>query len=200
MYRLGLLKTRITGYVSKSLVSFCSVDRMLSGDNVVQAFVRVDTQTGEKQTWFPGTRCFCEELVFVPGPHAATQETDGFLLGMVFDASQNRSFLAVSPVNANPCRTGLLIKDCYDHLHSLWPSSSCQSSCKKHASQHSCLQGLKHRGAVAIRAHWLVLHASASGNDSLALSLFGGCLRGQGVACSTMHCMSSVHCRASTSA
>lgn len=122
MYRLGLLKTRITGYVSKSLVFFCSVDRMLSDDNVVQAFVRVDTQTGEKQTWFPGTRCFCEELVFVPGPHAATQETDGFLLGMVFDASQNRSFLAVSPVNANACRTGLLIQDCYDHSHSLWPS------------------------------------------------------------------------------
>jgi carotenoid cleavage dioxygenase-like enzyme len=62
----------------------------------MQAFTRVDVQTGEKQTWFPGIRCFCEELVFVPGPKAATEETDGFLLGMVYDAAQHKSFLAVS--------------------------------------------------------------------------------------------------------
>ena len=63
---------------------------------MAQAFSRVDTQTGEIQTWFPGIRCFCEEPVFVPGPDAATQETDGHLLGMVYDAAQHKSFLAVS--------------------------------------------------------------------------------------------------------
>ena len=62
----------------------------------MQAFTRVDVQTGETQTWFPGIRCFCEELVFVPGPKAATEETDGFLLGMVYDAARHQSFLAVS--------------------------------------------------------------------------------------------------------
>lgn len=62
----------------------------------MQAFIRVDVQTGETQTWFPGIRCFCEELVFVPGPKAATEETDGFLLGMVYDAARHTSFLAVS--------------------------------------------------------------------------------------------------------
>ena len=61
----------------------------------VQAFTRVDTHTGEAQTWFPGRRCFCEELVFVPGPNADTQEDDGFLLGMVYDAAKHKSFLAV---------------------------------------------------------------------------------------------------------
>ncbi len=62
----------------------------------MQAFTRVDVQTGKTQTWFPGIRCFCEELVFVPGPKAATDETDGFLLGMVYDAARHKSFLAVS--------------------------------------------------------------------------------------------------------
>ena len=56
----------------------------------------VDTHTGEKQVWFPGIRCFCEELVFMPGPNATTQETDGYLLGLVFDAAQQRTFLVVS--------------------------------------------------------------------------------------------------------
>ena len=62
----------------------------------LQAFTRVDTHTGEAQTWFPGRRCFCEELVFVPGPNAASQEEDGYLLGLVYDAAKHRSFLSVS--------------------------------------------------------------------------------------------------------
>ena len=66
----------------------------------LQAFTRVDTHTGEAQTWFPGRRCFCEELVFVPGPNAASQEEDGYLLGLVYDAAKHRSFLSVSFVLA----------------------------------------------------------------------------------------------------
>ncbi len=62
----------------------------------LQAFTRVDTHTGEAQTWFPGRRCFCEELVFVPGPNAATKEDDGYLLGLVYDAAKHKSFLSVS--------------------------------------------------------------------------------------------------------
>ena len=62
----------------------------------VQAFTRVDTHTGEAQTWFPGRRCFCEELIFVPGPNADTIEDDGYLLGLVYSAAKHRSFLAVS--------------------------------------------------------------------------------------------------------
>ena len=56
----------------------------------------MDTHTGEAQTWFPGRRCFCEELVFVPGPNAETQEDDGYLLGLVYNAAKHKSFLAVS--------------------------------------------------------------------------------------------------------
>ncbi|BDA50633.1 Apocarotenoid-15,15'-oxygenase [Coccomyxa sp. Obi] len=36
-----------------------------------QVFVRFDTETGEVQSWSPGRRCFCEELIFVAGPEGA---------------------------------------------------------------------------------------------------------------------------------
>lgn len=62
----------------------------------LQGFSKVDAHTGDIQTWYPGPRCFCEELVFVPGPNAATQETDGYLLGLVYDAAQHKTYLAVS--------------------------------------------------------------------------------------------------------
>ncbi|KAK9823367.1 hypothetical protein WJX72_002263 [[Myrmecia] bisecta] len=60
-----------------------------------QAFTRLDTHSGDVQSWFPGERCFCEELIFVPGPQGATKEDDGYLLGMVFDAEKDRSMLVV---------------------------------------------------------------------------------------------------------
>ena len=58
--------------------------------------MRLDTATGETQTWAPGARCFCEELIFVAGPEGASKEDDGALLGMVFDAESQRSSLVVS--------------------------------------------------------------------------------------------------------
>ncbi|KAL3146000.1 hypothetical protein ABBQ38_015360 [Trebouxia sp. C0009 RCD-2024] len=78
---------------------YCYVNMCMTDDadisNPPQAFTRVDTHTGEAQTWFPGRRCFCEELVFVPGPHADIQEDDGYLLGLVYDAAKHKSFLAI---------------------------------------------------------------------------------------------------------
>ena len=65
----------------------------------MQAFSRIDTHTGDAQTWFPGRRCFCEELIFVAGPNGDTQEDDGYLLGMVYDAAKHKSYLAVSPLS-----------------------------------------------------------------------------------------------------
>ncbi len=62
----------------------------------VQVFTRFDTQTGAFQSWSPGPRCFCEELIFVPGAEGARKEDDGALLGMVFDAQTQTSSLVVS--------------------------------------------------------------------------------------------------------
>ncbi|KAK9838236.1 hypothetical protein WJX84_005312 [Apatococcus fuscideae] len=74
-------------------------DQSYSGDPMVhcpaQAFTRLDTVTGEAQHYYPGPRCFCEELIFAPGPNAQTVEDDGYLMGMVFDASKSRSCLVV---------------------------------------------------------------------------------------------------------
>lgn len=36
-------------------------------DALVQLFTRLDVQTGQEQSWCPGGRCFCEELIFVLG-------------------------------------------------------------------------------------------------------------------------------------
>ena len=58
-------------------------------------WTRLDTATGEAQLWGPGPRCFCEELMFVPGPRGAEAEDDGYLLGMYFDAELERSCLVV---------------------------------------------------------------------------------------------------------
>lgn len=63
----------------------------------MQVFTRFDTKTGAHQSWSPGGRCFCEELIFVPGPDGAVKEDDGALLGMVFDAETQTSSLVVSP-------------------------------------------------------------------------------------------------------
>ena len=60
-------------------------------------WTRLDTATGEAQLWGPGPRCFCEELMFVPGPRGAEVEDDGYLLGMYFDAELERSCLVVRP-------------------------------------------------------------------------------------------------------
>ncbi len=60
-----------------------------------RVWTRLDTATGEAQMWSPGARCFCEELMFQPGAAGAEVEDDGFLLGMYFDAGQQRSCLVV---------------------------------------------------------------------------------------------------------
>ncbi len=74
-----------------------------------QVFVRFDTQTGSSQSWSPGPRCFCEELIFVPGPTGAAKEDDGVLLGMVFDGETQRSSLVV---RNNSNALGNPVSDC----------------------------------------------------------------------------------------
>lgn len=62
--------------------------------------MRFDTETGELQSWSPGRRCFCEELIFVAGPAGAVKEDDGVLLGMVYDGETHRSSLVVRPLTS----------------------------------------------------------------------------------------------------
>ena len=71
---------------------------------MLQLFTRLDVETGEVQSWCPGDRCFCEELIFVPGPNGDQQEDDGILLGMIFDGESIRSSLVVRSTALLPSR------------------------------------------------------------------------------------------------
>ena len=42
----------------------------------------------------------------MPGPNAETQEDDGYLLGLVYNAAKHRSFLAVSLLIFKPGARG----------------------------------------------------------------------------------------------
>lgn len=60
----------------------------------LQAFARLDSETGKLQTWNAGPRSFCGELVFAPVGDPA-REDSGYLLGLVNDAESGRSSLVV---------------------------------------------------------------------------------------------------------
>mmetsp|Transcript_44997 Transcript_44997/g.89114 ORF Transcript_44997/g.89114 Transcript_44997/m.89114 type:complete len:664 (+) Transcript_44997:206-2197(+) len=65
---------------------------------------KVDLLSGDVQTWWAGSRCFTDELHFVPrrGPGGTwtpglpeTSEDDGWLLGIAADIGKKKSFLCV---------------------------------------------------------------------------------------------------------
>lgn len=76
---------------------------------IAQLFTRLDVRTGEAQSWCPGDRCFCEELIFVPGPRGDVEEDDGVLLGMVFDGESMRTSLAVRTHCCLTYKNGIVI-------------------------------------------------------------------------------------------
>jgi hypothetical protein len=61
-----------------------------------QALVRLDSESGDVQEYYPGPRCFCDEPTFVPGPKGVEQEDDGCILVTVYDAAVDRSSVVVS--------------------------------------------------------------------------------------------------------
>ena len=97
-----------------------------------QAIVKLDVKTDRVSSWTPGSRCFCEEIVYVPaavdagggGERAGKQREDaGFLLAMVFDASRGSSSLAVldaSNVSRGPVARVWLKHSVPHGLHGEW--------------------------------------------------------------------------------
>ena len=61
----------------------------------MQAFARLDTQTGALQIWQPGPSSVCGEMVFAPTAASGEREDEGFLLGIVFDSDTRRTSLMV---------------------------------------------------------------------------------------------------------
>lgn len=64
------------------------------GNAPLQAILKLDLATGEKQLWSAAPTGFAGEPVFVPRPHA-TGEDDGWLLALFFDAKRERSQLVI---------------------------------------------------------------------------------------------------------
>ena len=93
-----------------------------------QAIVKLDVEKGRVESWAPGRRCFCEEIVFVPvvggGEGGAAEKEDaGFLLAMVFDASRGASSLAIldaSDVSKGPVARVWLRHHVPHGLHGEW--------------------------------------------------------------------------------
>ena len=65
-----------------------------SGSGPLQAILKIDWQTGERQIWSAAPRGFVSEPVFVPRPDSI-DEDDGWLLTLVYDAAQHRSQLVI---------------------------------------------------------------------------------------------------------
>lgn len=64
------------------------------GNAPLQAVLKIDLETGDRQMWSAAPRGFGGEPVFVPRP-GGTREDDGWLLLLVYDAAHHRSDVVI---------------------------------------------------------------------------------------------------------
>jgi all-trans-8'-apo-beta-carotenal 15,15'-oxygenase len=65
-----------------------------AGNAPLQAVLKIDWQTGERQIWSAAPRGFAGEPIFVPRPGGAAED-DGWLLVLMYDAANHRSDLVI---------------------------------------------------------------------------------------------------------
>jgi all-trans-8'-apo-beta-carotenal 15,15'-oxygenase len=65
-----------------------------TGNAPLQAILKIDLESGEKQLWSAAPRGFVGEPVFVPRPNAK-QEDEGWVLALVYDAADHRSDVVI---------------------------------------------------------------------------------------------------------
>ncbi|MDJ0617333.1 MAG: carotenoid oxygenase family protein [Calothrix sp. MO_192.B10] len=65
-----------------------------TGNAPLQAFQKIDLETGERQVWSIAPRGFGGEPIFVPRPNA-TAEDDGWVLAVIYDAEHHRSDVVI---------------------------------------------------------------------------------------------------------
>lgn len=65
-----------------------------TGNAPLQAILKVDWQTGERQLWSAAPTGYIGEPIFVPRPDA-TEEDDGWVLTVVYDAAHHRSDIVI---------------------------------------------------------------------------------------------------------
>jgi all-trans-8'-apo-beta-carotenal 15,15'-oxygenase len=65
-----------------------------SGNAPLQAFLKVDLESGERQLWSAAPRGFVSEPVFVPRPNSQSED-DGWVLALVYDSQYHRSDVVI---------------------------------------------------------------------------------------------------------
>ncbi|BAY24956.1 Retinal pigment epithelial membrane protein [Calothrix sp. NIES-2100] len=65
-----------------------------TGNAPLQAILKIDLDSGEKQLWSAAPRGFMGEPIFVPRP-GSEREDDGWLLALVYDAAHHRSDVVI---------------------------------------------------------------------------------------------------------
>jgi all-trans-8'-apo-beta-carotenal 15,15'-oxygenase len=65
-----------------------------TGNAPLQAILKVDLETGERQLWSAAPHGYVSEPIFVPRP-GSDREDDGWVLTMVYDASHHRSDIVI---------------------------------------------------------------------------------------------------------
>ncbi|MEA5583559.1 carotenoid oxygenase family protein [Nodularia harveyana UHCC-0300] len=65
-----------------------------TGNAPLQALLKIDLKSGERQIWSAAPRGFIGEPIFVPRPDAQ-KEDDGWVLALVYDAAHHRSDLVI---------------------------------------------------------------------------------------------------------
>jgi all-trans-8'-apo-beta-carotenal 15,15'-oxygenase len=73
---------------------YMGVTHAATGNAPLQAFEKLDVETGEKQIWSAAPKGFASEPVFVPRP-GSKNEDDGWLLALVYDAAYERSYIVI---------------------------------------------------------------------------------------------------------
>ncbi|MEO1561684.1 MAG: carotenoid oxygenase family protein, partial [Cyanobacteria bacterium J06632_19] len=79
----------------------------MSGNAPLQAFEKVDLQTGEKQVWSAAPNGFASEPNFVPRNRHG-DEDDGWLLGLIYDSNHHRSDVVI--LDAKDLNKGVIAK------------------------------------------------------------------------------------------
>ena len=74
-----------------------AVDPNVSGNAPLQAFLKLDQETGEKQFWSAAPKGYASEPIFVPrNPSSNTgDEDDGWLLAVIYDSVEHRSDVVI---------------------------------------------------------------------------------------------------------
>ncbi|MEO1125615.1 MAG: carotenoid oxygenase family protein, partial [Cyanobacteria bacterium J06639_16] len=65
-----------------------------TGNGPLQAILKLDKESRDRQLWNPAPRGFAGEPIFVPRPNGVEEE-DGWLISLVYDAETHRSYVVI---------------------------------------------------------------------------------------------------------